>query len=148
MTTDTGIKFKVETSSKERDQQLLDFSTIDILKLEQQHNSNQDIITLPINTIINSSFKKHPMSWELIHCRILHPYGSSTKEMCCNKNLDGLPKHCTKKYTKHHMQYATQKKWRLSTRAQQLTPVTSNQKNLFTRTFHFTTSLPSVFLPP
>ena len=33
MTTDTGIKFKVETSAKERDQQLLDFNIIDILKL-------------------------------------------------------------------------------------------------------------------
>ena len=37
ITTDTGIKFKVETSDKERDQQLLDFITIDILKLEQQN---------------------------------------------------------------------------------------------------------------
>ena len=32
--TDTGIKFKVETSARERYQQLLDFITIDILKLE------------------------------------------------------------------------------------------------------------------
>ena len=37
MTIDTGIKFKVETLSKERYQQLLYFITIDILKLEQQH---------------------------------------------------------------------------------------------------------------
>ena len=37
MTIDTGIKFKVETSAKERYQQLLDFITIDILKLEQQN---------------------------------------------------------------------------------------------------------------
>ena len=35
MTTDTGIKFKIETPAKERDQQLLDFITIDIIKLEQ-----------------------------------------------------------------------------------------------------------------
>ena len=35
MTTDTGMKLKVETSSKEIDQQLLEFVTIDILKLEQ-----------------------------------------------------------------------------------------------------------------
>ena len=33
MTIDTGIKFKVETSAKERYQRLLDFITIDILKL-------------------------------------------------------------------------------------------------------------------
>ena len=31
-TTDTGIKFKVETSAKERDQHLLDLINIDILK--------------------------------------------------------------------------------------------------------------------
>ena len=37
MTTDTGIKFKVETSSKERYQKLLDFINIAILKLEHQH---------------------------------------------------------------------------------------------------------------
>ena len=72
MTTDTGIKFKVETSTKERDQQVLDFITIDTIKLEQQHNSNDDIINLSMNPIINSSLKKHPMSWDLIHLRILH----------------------------------------------------------------------------
>ena len=67
MTTDTGIQFKVETLSKERYQQLLYFITIDILKLEQQHPSSQDIITLPMNPRINICFNKHPMSWELIH---------------------------------------------------------------------------------
>ena len=36
-TTDTGIKFKVETSAKERDQKLLGFITIGVLKLEQKH---------------------------------------------------------------------------------------------------------------
>ena len=39
MTTDTGIKFKVETSPKERDQQLLDFISIDTLKLEHKNTS-------------------------------------------------------------------------------------------------------------
>ena len=33
MTIDTSITFKVETSAKEKDQQLLDSITIDILKL-------------------------------------------------------------------------------------------------------------------
>ena len=33
ITTDTGVKFKVETSAKERDQQLLDFISIDLLKI-------------------------------------------------------------------------------------------------------------------
>ena len=71
MTTDTGIKFKVEASDKERDQQLLDFITIDILRLEQQKLSGQYIMTLPMNLTINSSFKKHPMSWDIIHCRLI-----------------------------------------------------------------------------
>ena len=61
MTTDTGIKFKVETSAKERNQQLLDSIIINILKLEQQHTSSQYIITLSINPFINSYFNKHPM---------------------------------------------------------------------------------------
>ena len=40
MTTDKGIKFKVEISAKERDQQLLDFIYIAILKIEQHHPSS------------------------------------------------------------------------------------------------------------
>ena len=60
MTTDVGIKFKVETSDTERDQQLLEFITIDIIKLEKQHPSSQVIITLPMNTIINSYIKNTP----------------------------------------------------------------------------------------
>ena len=93
ITTDTRIKFKVETSSKEIYQQLLDFITIDVLKIEQQHPSSQDIITLPMNPIINSSFKKHPMSWELIHRHILLSSDSVVKEICCHQTLYGLPKH-------------------------------------------------------
>ena len=49
-------QLKVETSAKEIDQKLLEFITIDILKLEQKHPSGQDIITLPMNPIINRSF--------------------------------------------------------------------------------------------
>ena len=62
MTTKSGVNFKVETSAKERDQKLLDFITIDILKLEHQHNSSKDIINLSMNPIINISFNKHPIS--------------------------------------------------------------------------------------
>ena len=61
MTTDTGMKFKVETPYKERYQQLLEFITVDILKLEDQHPSSQETTTIPMNTIINSSFKKYLM---------------------------------------------------------------------------------------
>ena len=61
MTIDTGIKFKVETSAKERDQQLLDFITICILKLEQQQPSSQGIINIPMNPTTNSYFNKYLM---------------------------------------------------------------------------------------
>ena len=81
MTTYTGMKTKVETSAKGRDQQRLYLVTIDILKLDQQHTSGQDIINLSMNRIMNISFNKHPMSWEIIHCRILHPSYSVMKEM-------------------------------------------------------------------
>ena len=39
--TDKGIKLKFETTVKERDQQLLDFITIDVLNIEQKHPSSQ-----------------------------------------------------------------------------------------------------------
>ena len=100
MNTYTGITFKVETSAKERDQQLLDFITIDILKLEQQHNSSEDISNISMNPIINNSFNKHPMSWELIHCCLLNPSDSVMKAMCHHQTLDGLPKNFPKQIHK------------------------------------------------
>ena len=81
MTTDTGLKFKVETSANKRYQQLLELITIDILKREQQHPSVQDIINITMNPIIKSSLEKQPMSWEIIHCHLLHPYDSAIKAM-------------------------------------------------------------------
>ena len=53
-----------------------------------------------MNPIINSSFNKHPMSWELIHIRLLHPSESFMKTMCCHQTLDGLPKKFPKKIHK------------------------------------------------
>ena len=53
-----------------------------------------------MNPIINSSFNKHPMSWELIRRRLLHPSDSFMKAMCCHQTLDGLPKHFPKKIHK------------------------------------------------
>ena len=79
MTTDTGIKSKVETSSKEKDQQLLDFITIDAINIEQQHPSDQGIITLTMTPIINSYLNKHPMTWELVNLSLLNPSGSVMK---------------------------------------------------------------------
>ena len=61
MTTGTGNKIKVETTSKEREQQHLEFITIYVIKIEQQHPSSQDIITITTDPIINSSFNKHPI---------------------------------------------------------------------------------------
>ena len=100
MTTYTVIKLKVEIAVKERDQQLLDFINIDIIKIEQQHPSFQVIITLPMTPIINISLNKHPISWELIHIRLLHPSGSVMKAMCRHQNLDNLQKLFPKKINK------------------------------------------------
>ena len=47
-----------------------------------------------MNPIITSSFNKHPMSWELIHHRLLHPSDSVMKSMCRYQTIDGLPEHC------------------------------------------------------
>ena len=52
ITTDKGIKLKVETAAKEIDQQLLYFVTIDVINISQQNPSVQYIITLPMTTII------------------------------------------------------------------------------------------------
>ena len=46
--------------------------------------------------IINSSSNKHPMSWEIIHCRLIHPSYSVIKSIYRHQNLTGLPKHCPK----------------------------------------------------
>ena len=75
----------------------MDIITIDILKLEQQHNSSQDVINLSMNPIITSYFNKQPISWEIIHRRLLQHSDIVMKEMCRHQTLDGLPKHCLKK---------------------------------------------------
>ena len=93
ITTDKGMKLKVETTSKEIYQQLLDFITIDVLNIEQQHPSIQYIITLPMTTIIKISLNKHLVSWETINCRLLHPSESVTKPMCRHQTLNSLSKH-------------------------------------------------------
>ena len=76
ITTSTVMKLKVETAVKQIYEQLLGLINIDVLNIEQQHPSGQDIITVPMTPIINSSFNKHPISWEFIHCRLLHPSDS------------------------------------------------------------------------
>ena len=97
MNTDIWIKLKVETTVKYRYQQLLDFITIDVLKIEQQHLPIQYIITLPMTPIINGSFNKQLMSSELIHHRIINHSESVLKAMCHHQTLYGLPNHCLNK---------------------------------------------------
>ena len=100
MVTNRHIYMK-ETQSwktvKEIDQQLLDFITINVLKIEQQHYSDQDIITIPMNPIIKSYSSKNPMSWKLIHFLLLHPSYSFMKAMCHHQTRTHLPKNCHKK---------------------------------------------------
>ena len=57
-----GKKLKVETEVKERNQKLLDFIAIEIIKADQQKYPEQGVINLPMDHIINISFNKHPMS--------------------------------------------------------------------------------------
>ena len=97
ITTDTKMKLKVETTFKEMDQQLLDFITIDILKIEHQHPSCQHIITLHMTPITNTSFNKHLMPQKLIRCHLLHHSNSTMKAMFCNQTLNILPNYCSKK---------------------------------------------------
>ena len=87
MNTDIGIKLKVVTTVKDRYQQLLDFITIGVLKNENQHPLSQYIITLPMTPIIKIYFKKHSMSWEIIHIYLRHPYYSVVKSMCPHQTL-------------------------------------------------------------
>ena len=98
--TDTVITLKVETTVKDIDQPLLGFVTIDVLNIKQHYPSSQYIITLPMTPIINISFNKTPISWELIHHRLLHRSYSVMKAMYCHKTLNGLPKHCIKQLNK------------------------------------------------
>ena len=88
------------TKSKQQSRKistLLDFITIDVLKIEQQHFSDQDIITLPMISIIKISFNTHTISWELIHRRLLHPSYSVTKTMRHHLTMNVPPKHFSKK---------------------------------------------------
>ena len=80
-------KLKVRTVIKEKEQQLLEFITIDVLKIEQQIYRDHDILTLPMTPIINSYFKKRYMLWELNHRRFLHHYGTVMEAMCHHQTL-------------------------------------------------------------
>ena len=63
VSTYTRKKLNVDSTFKEKYQKLLEFITIYVVRVEQQQSIYQDIITLPMNPIINSYFNKHPMKW-------------------------------------------------------------------------------------
>ena len=50
-----------------------------------------------MHLIINNSYNKHSMSWELIHHRLLHPSNSVIKSMCLQQTITKLPKELPKK---------------------------------------------------
>ena len=52
-----------------------------------------------MNLIINSSFNKTTVAWELIHCCLIHPSESAIKAMCLHQTLTGLPRYFPKKTT-------------------------------------------------
>ena len=91
------MKPKSETTVKERYQQLLDGIKIDVLNIEQQHPSGQDIITIPMTPITNSSFNKNFIWWELIHRRLLHLSDGVMNTICRHQTITGLPNRCPKK---------------------------------------------------
>ena len=93
-------KLKFERTVQERYQQLMDFITIGVINIGQQQYPYHYIIYIPMTAMINIYLNKHPMSWELIHCRILHPSDSVMKVMCCHQTLNGISKHCHKKLNK------------------------------------------------
>ena len=123
ITTDTVNKLKVKTKVKEGHQQLLNFITIYFIKVEQQQSLYHNIISLPMTPIINIYFNKHPMSWELIHLRLLRSSDSFMKAIWCHQTLTGLTKHCPI--------YLNEKIWQLYLKAQILTQLTFKQDKLF-----------------
>ena len=50
-----------------------------------------------MDPIINISFHNHPLSWKLIHRRLIHPSSSVNKSMCRHQTLTDLPKYQPKK---------------------------------------------------
>ena len=77
--TDMGNKIKVETDTKYIEKQLLEYILIDIIKVLKHPLLEQNIINISMDPIINISFKKSRMTWELIYCRLFHTSDSVMK---------------------------------------------------------------------
>ena len=129
ITTNTGKKVKVETESREIYQKLLDFIKIEITEVEQQKSTENDIINLPMDPIVNISSSKHPMSWELINCRLLLPNESVMKSMFLHKNITRPQKTPPIIPMNHHAQYVLHQERQFSLEAKLLTPLTFNKYN-------------------
>ena len=69
------------------DQHILDFITIEIINVEQQTSPENDIITFPMDPIINRSFNKHIISWEIFYRRLLHTSENLLKQFFIIKIL-------------------------------------------------------------
>ena len=112
----------------------MEFITIDVIEVEQQQYPYQGIITLPMNPIINSYSNKHPMKWEIIHRRLLHPYDSFMTEMCHHQTLTVIPKHLPKKLNTAQCKIFYIDKMTTFPKGETVEKLTSNQKNFLTST--------------
>ena len=78
--------------------------------------------------IINSSFNKHPISWELIRRRLLHPSDIVMKLMYRHQTLDGLPKQRPNKLNKASCTICCILKMTTLPKGKKLAPVTSSRR--------------------
>ena len=108
------------------------FITIDLLKIEQRHYSDQGIITLPMTPIINISFNKHSISWEIIHCCLIHRSGSAMKAMCHHQNLIDRPKYSYSKLNQASCTIFYTSKMKTFPKGTTIDKLTFNHENLFT----------------
>ena len=72
-TTYLGKKLNIETDTQHRYQQLIDFILIGSMQVDKKLSSEQNIINISMDTIINISFNKTPMTWRLIYHHLLCP---------------------------------------------------------------------------
>ena len=96
-TTDLGNKIKVETETKHRYQHLLDFIPIEIVKFDIQTLSETNTITIYTDPILNSSFNKNLIIWELTHNCLLHSSDSVLKAIWHHQTLTWILEHGPKK---------------------------------------------------
>ena len=84
-----GKKTRTNTMSRQRDEQLLDFLQIDIITglLPQHQQQTTNSVHLDSTYPLMSpqachSFSETPLTWELLHRRLLHPSDHAMDAMC------------------------------------------------------------------